>query len=176
MGEGDLHDQKYDDLEVTAEFAKLDIDDAIDLPDHLKVPTLSMSIYATDSLQENYKTYDAHFYTAGVIAIFVFTSAVFVLFDYTVRQQQAKIMQRVIKQDKIVSNLMPQHIRDRLYGSDEDSSAGDSKSPSNKKKDITSGFPVVLNPADFENPEMFNTPPIADLFPSASVFIADIGE
>lgn len=167
LGEGDMHDTKYNDLEVSAEFAKLDIDKSIELPDELKVPTLTMSIYATDSLRETFNTNDAYYYTAGVIAIFVFTSAVFILFDYTVRRQQAKVMERVIRQDKIVSNLFPQQIRDRLYGLDDDSDECNSSQKKAAKKDATnSGFPVVLDPSDFENPEMFEHPPIADLFPS----------
>jgi hypothetical protein len=156
-------------LEITSKFAKLEIDESIGLPEDLKVPTLSMSIYATDKLRDTFKTNNAYYYTAGVIAIFVFTTAVFVLFDWSVRQQQAKVMERVICQDKIVSNLFPKQIRDRLYGLDD--SEGNNSTRKKAKIDSNTGFPVVLDPADFENPDMFNVPPIADLFPSASVVL-----
>ena len=171
-----MHDTHYDSLQVSSEFAKLDIDDSIELPEELKVPTLTMNVYPTRKLQNSFKTNDAYYYTAGVIAIFIFTSAVFVVFDWSVRQQQAKTMERLIQQDKIVSNIFPQQIKDRLYGDMDDSDDGN-QSSSNKKKDkrdSNTGFPVVLDPADFENPEMFNVPPIADLFPSASVFFVSM--
>ena len=175
LGEGDLHDHKFNHLEISSEFAKLDVDETIQLPRHLKVPSLSVHLYPTDNLKKNYETYSAHYYTLGVVAIFVFTSLVFALFDHFVRRQQAKVMERVIKQDKIVSNLFPEKIRDRLYGSDnDDDDDNDPNGLAKKDKTIQNGFPDVLDPNDFTNPEVFNAPPIADLFPSATVFFADI--
>jgi hypothetical protein len=171
LGEGDLHDTKFDSLEISSEFAKIHIDDSVELPNHLKVPVLSVHLYPTESLRQNYDTYNAYFYTFGVMAIFLFTSTVFAIFDFTVRRQQAKVMERVIRQDKIVSNLFPQQIRDRLYGAEDDDEDEDKGS---KAKTVSNGFPDVLDPNDFDNPDIFNQPPIADLFPSATVFFADI--
>lgn len=172
LGEGDLHDPKYNSLQVSSEFAKLDIDDSIhqQLPRHLKVPALSVHLYPTDNLKKNYETYNAHYYTGGVVAIFVFTSLVFALFDHFVRRQQAKVMERVIQQDKIVSNLFPEKIRDRLYGPPD----GKDETLAKTERTIQNGFPDVLDPNDFTNPEVFNSPPIADLFPSATIFFCDI--
>ena len=173
LGEGDLHDTNFDSLEISSEFVNLGLDDFVGLPDDLKVPSLSVHLYPTESLRKNFETYNALYYTAGVIAIFVFTSTVFAVFDFTVTRQQAKVMERVIRQDKIVSNLFPQQIRDRLYGVDDEDDS-QSKKENAKVKTLSNGFPDVLDPNDFDNPELFDQPPIADLFPSATVFFADI--
>lgn len=175
LGEGDLHDTEFDDLEIWSEFATLEDDEDLDLPDELRVPSLSVHLYPTENLRQSFKTWNSYIYTLGVIAIFMFTSGVFVIFDYTVRRQQAKVMERIIRQDKIVADLIPEAIRDRLYGNDDDEDEDDNTATRAKKvKTVQNGFPDVLDPNDFTNPEIFNQPPIADLFPSATIFFADI--
>eukprot|EP00980_Cylindrotheca_fusiformis_P026522 scaffold16341_cov73-Cylindrotheca_fusiformis.AAC.1 len=54
-------------------------------------------------------------YTVVVVAIFFFTSIVFVLYDNFVGRRQRKFMARIKRQDQIVSNVFPAAIRDRLY-------------------------------------------------------------
>ena len=159
VGLGDLHDHKYDYMEVTAPFLKFNVDPNR-IPNGECIPDIALHIYPSQTLEDSFKTNNAAIYTTVVVLIFVFTSLVFVLYDFFVNRRQAKVMARIVRQDKIVSNLFPTAIRDRLY---ESNSAEDLRQ---RKADI--------DPDDFDNNEIFSASPLADLFPAVTVVFADI--
>jgi hypothetical protein len=165
LGEGDLHDTQYDQLEITSDFAHLDVDESIDVPNELRVPTLTLHLYPSNELRDIFITNNAAFYAAGVVLIFAFTTLVFVIFDIAVRRQQAKMMDRVMKQDKIVSDIFPQQLKDRLYGAEEDAST-------NSRKTTRNGLNALLDPRDFENLDDFCSAPLAELYPSTTIFFS----
>eukprot|EP00980_Cylindrotheca_fusiformis_P018415 scaffold6054_cov118-Cylindrotheca_fusiformis.AAC.2 len=87
LGEFDAHDPKYDDHVVSEVLLDLNLH-AEDIPEGLCVPILTLDIYPTDALAVTFETSKPKLYTMVVVAIFVFTSLVFILYDYYVGRRQ----------------------------------------------------------------------------------------
>jgi hypothetical protein len=125
LGFGDLHDRTYDHLMVSAPFVTLHHDDLSNNKEpsgksKTCIPQMILTISPYKALEESFITGKATTYTIGVLAIFAFTSLIFTIYDISVRRHQSKVMARVVRQDRIVSDLFPSNIRSRLYGEDGD--------------------------------------------------------
>eukprot|EP00980_Cylindrotheca_fusiformis_P003027 scaffold703_cov131-Cylindrotheca_fusiformis.AAC.4 len=169
LGDSDYHDPKYDDMNVDNVFVDLEIDES-QLPGGVCVPTLTIHVYPSEDLEQSFHTTNAMVYTAIVAVIFIFTSLVFLLYDYFVRKRQTKVMERIMRQDKIVANIFPTAIRDRLYQNQEEHNK-QKRSKSLHQDDFNGSFADL----DYERgPNIFGSAPVADLFPSITVIFADI--
>jgi class 3 adenylate cyclase len=127
-------------------------------------------VYPTAALENQYITRKPWVYAMSSALIFIFTSLVFVVYDYMVRQRQAKIMAAAMQTDNIVSSLFPQSVRDRLYQQvqHESDAAGTAGSIMTKNKS------VFLSNWSSSRVSVFGTDPIADFFPSCTVTFIDI--
>eukprot|EP00980_Cylindrotheca_fusiformis_P024138 scaffold11571_cov122-Cylindrotheca_fusiformis.AAC.1 len=163
LGDSDMHDPKFDSMEITDIFVDLGIDES-QLPEATTcVPTLSLHVYPSKDLEASFQTDTAVIYTAVVAVIFIFTSLVFLLYDFFVRRRQTKVMERITRQDKIVSNVFPTAIRDRLYQSQD------------KQKGKSTRNPGSFDDLDFEgDSHISGSAPLADLFPCITAIFADI--
>eukprot|EP00980_Cylindrotheca_fusiformis_P003251 scaffold735_cov116-Cylindrotheca_fusiformis.AAC.21 len=156
LGQLDAHDPKYDDLVVSRVILDVDVDEA-DLPEGICVPTLTLDLYPTEELEASFQTSKPKLYTLVVVAIFFFTSLVFVLYDFFVGRRQRKFMARIKRQDQIVSNVFPAAIRDRLYEDEQKGSKHDG----------------LLDPLG-AGAAGAGGAPLADLFLETTVVFADI--
>eukprot|EP00980_Cylindrotheca_fusiformis_P024867 scaffold12634_cov112-Cylindrotheca_fusiformis.AAC.1 len=156
LGQLDAHDPKYDDLVVSRVILDVDVDES-DLPEGICVPTLTLDLYPTQELEASFQTSKPKLYTVVVVAIFFFTSLVFVLYDYFVGRRQRKFMARIKRQDQIVSNVFPAAIRDRLYDDEQKGSKQDN----------------LLDPLG-AGAAGAGGAPLADLFLETTVVFADI--
>eukprot|EP00980_Cylindrotheca_fusiformis_P016278 scaffold4838_cov110-Cylindrotheca_fusiformis.AAC.2 len=162
LGEEDLHDPKYDSLEVAETFIDLGIDES-KVPQGLCVPTLTLHVYPSEKLEEKFETSNRIIYTSVVVTIFAFTVLVFLLYDFVVARLQTKVMDRINKQDMIVANVFPSAIRDRLYKAQ--GNALQQSQPADK----------TMNGRGFKNKSSdMESAPLADLFPNTSIIFADI--
>eukprot|EP00980_Cylindrotheca_fusiformis_P012039 scaffold2858_cov109-Cylindrotheca_fusiformis.AAC.3 len=161
LGEEDLHDPKYDSLEVTETFIDLGVDHA-NVPDGLCIPTSRLHVYPSDLLEKKFETRNRAIYTSAVVVIFSFTVLVFLLYDFVVRRLQRTVMDRINKQDMIVANVFPSAIRDRLY-----QAKGNALKQSQSVDQSTNSLG-----SDSEMGKM--GAPLADLFPNTSIVFADI--
>eukprot|EP00980_Cylindrotheca_fusiformis_P028130 scaffold22583_cov106-Cylindrotheca_fusiformis.AAC.1 len=169
LGDSDLHDPKYDDMEITDVFVNLGIDES-ELPEGTCVPTLTLHVYPSEDLAQSFQTSNAMQYTGVVAASFIFTSLVFLLYDFFVRRRQTKVMERIMRQDKIVANVFPTAIRDRLYQNQEKQQQGRGGRHF-EHGDFDDGLDIF----DFEGESHISgSAPMADLFPSVTVVFADI--
>eukprot|EP00980_Cylindrotheca_fusiformis_P014464 scaffold3861_cov112-Cylindrotheca_fusiformis.AAC.1 len=168
MGEADLHDPAYDALAVSEVFVDLHVDQS-QLPEGSCVPILTLHVYPSEELEVSFHTAKAAIYTAVVVVIFSFTSLVFLLYDFFVGKRQRAVMERIMKQDRIVSDVFPSAIRDRLY--------------ENQTKNMINGDADLLEddgPLGFDDSfvgkssRTDGSAPLADLFPSVTVVFADI--
>eukprot|EP00980_Cylindrotheca_fusiformis_P003085 scaffold719_cov117-Cylindrotheca_fusiformis.AAC.5 len=166
LGETDLHDRKYDALVVSEVFVDLHIDQS-HLPEGSCVPVLTLHVYPSAELEEEFHTDNATIYTVVVIAIFVFTSLVFLFYDYSVGRRQRTVMDRIVKQDRIVSDVFPTAIRDRLY----ENQAKHTMKGNNAEAD--DGF-LGLDENFYDRSSATGSAPLADLFPSVTVVFADL--
>eukprot|EP00980_Cylindrotheca_fusiformis_P017709 scaffold5563_cov94-Cylindrotheca_fusiformis.AAC.2 len=169
LGISDLHNPKYDDMESTDVFVDLNIDQS-EVPEGTCIPTLTLHVYPSGDLEESFQTYHAIEYTGVVAASFIFTSLVFLLYDYFVRRRQAKVMERIMRQDEIVANVFPTAIRNRLYQSQERQGKAH-RGKHAEHGDLKTGFEA---PEFEEGPYISGSAPMADLFPNVSVVFADI--
>eukprot|EP00980_Cylindrotheca_fusiformis_P025769 scaffold14583_cov72-Cylindrotheca_fusiformis.AAC.1 len=156
LGQIDAHDTQYDDHLVSHVIVESDIDED-EIPSGHCIPNLTLDLYPTKEFEETFHTNKPTAYTSVVVSIFAFTSLVFLLYDYFVGRRQRKFMDRIVKQDQIVSNVFPTAIRDRLYesgqkgGSDQD---------------------CLLDPLGGGLGS--GGAPLADLFPETTIMLADI--
>eukprot|EP00980_Cylindrotheca_fusiformis_P013992 scaffold3650_cov76-Cylindrotheca_fusiformis.AAC.4 len=155
LGEFDAHDPKYDDQVVSKVVVDLKVDSS-KIPEGLCVPTLTLDLYPTDEVAVPFETSKPALYATVVVAIFAFTSLVFLLYDYYVARRQKKFMERIVKQDQIVSNVFPAAIRDRLYEGGQKGSQDD----------------ALLDPLGGGGGTAGS--PLADLFPETTIIFADI--
>jgi class 3 adenylate cyclase len=109
-------------------------------------------------------------YAMSAILIFLFTTIVFVLYDYMVRRRQAKIMTAAKQTDTIVSSLFPQSVRDRLYQQAQfvNDNGGTADAATAKHTD------TFLSDWGSSQVSVFGSAPIADFFPSCTVMFIDI--
>jgi class 3 adenylate cyclase len=140
--------------------------------------TFEFTIYPTQAFKEASKKSEAVlYYTMGVVLIFLFTSAVFILYDMFVTKRQSKIEESAARSNAIVQSLFPAQVRDRLLRGEEESQE--------QKKEETTQFSrfagdtgknnVTLDEDEDEvTNKLLRTKPIADLFPHATVMFADI--
>jgi len=166
LGLGDFHDENYDDLLYEAKFINLNSDE-VEVPVGVCIDNLSLLLYPSNEFKDAYISQRRYWYTATVVAIFIFTMSVFLLFDWAVRRRQAKVLNRVYTQDRIVSNLFPGNIKAQLYGNNE----GDNISVMHS---VCSQSKRNLFDKDLENPELYRGKPVANLHLQTSVIFADI--
>jgi hypothetical protein len=184
LGKGDHHDSKYDSLEFAVPFAPfVDFSDADD-GSHCEY---SLHIYPTHDLEDEYHTSKPAVFTSVIVLMFVFTSLVFMSYDFLVQRRQVKVHTAAVKSNAIVSSLFPAEIRDRLF--QQQNEEPDDKGTSRKNgvfDTTTSKFRqknflddedddhAQTDGANHSSPDMYDTKPIADLFPNTTVMFGDI--
>jgi hypothetical protein len=198
VGHGDHHDSRYDYLEHTVPFGppsdKYVYGQDDDADAHCRY---SLHIYPTVELQESYETNRPALFASVVVLVFVFTSFIFLMYDFLVQRRQDRVQSAAVRSNAIVSSLFPAEVRDRLFSHNDTSLNGakrlaktGSKSYETAPKfrlknylDSTHNPSTGVSPPDDDGvdntdsmgvPEMYDTKPIADFFPNTTVMFADI--
>eukprot|EP00980_Cylindrotheca_fusiformis_P008997 scaffold1926_cov108-Cylindrotheca_fusiformis.AAC.1 len=163
LGEADLHDPEYDDLFVRSESRGLPFDPS-ELPEGSCVPMQTIRLYPSAELEDSFRTNNDIIYTIMVVVIFAFTTLVFLLYDFSVGRRQRTVMERIMKQDRIVADVFPTAIRDRLY--------------ENQTKNMVvvgDDEPLGLdNSFVGKSSRNDGSAPLAELFPSVTLVFADL--
>ena len=116
LGEGDKHDPKYDKYkEVVRATLGGRKEGQIGQVDYLITYTLVM--YPSQTFENEYVTNRAAIYTAGVVLIFLCTSAIFLLYDYLMEDRQQNTARFARQSANIVDAMFPAGFRERLYKS-----------------------------------------------------------
>ena len=129
IGEGDKHDTNYDDKQLVVNATLGRTKDQLGQVDYLITYTLIM--YPSKTFEDVYVNNDAIFYTVGVVLIFLFTSALFLLYDYLVEDRQQKTARFAQQSANIVDSMFPAGVHERLY----------KRNQTNKNKKSTSETP-----------------------------------
>lgn len=165
LAEEDLHDPRYDDLVSEGPFAELyNPGEHANLSEHC---IYTMKIYPTQSFEDSYKTNQPLIFSMAVLAIFAFTTIVFLIFDCLVTRRQNDLMKTARKQNAIVSSLFPKSIQKQLMQESKGCEVD------NRKKGGKAGLRVFLNDKEDEK-EARTEQPIADLFPETTIMFGDI--
>jgi len=184
LGPDDFHDDQYDKYGIDASFNPF-------ASEMECVHTLHF--YPTEDFEDPFRDSKPIKYTIGAIAIFAVTAFVFIIYDCLVENRQTKVLTTAEKSSAIVSSLFPANVRDRLMD-DADAVGGNTTMRSSFKSGESSskggGILSELRPKSMNNnnglmdridakslggiAQLASSPPIADLFPSASVLFADL--
>jgi class 3 adenylate cyclase len=184
LGTGDRHDPAFDEMETAETVADL-IDaktgpetrsyTAVDLQSDYV--SYSLHVYPTASMETNYLTKQPAQLAAGVASIFMFTMFIFVLFNCLVERRQRLVMDRAAKSTAVVKSLFPVNIQERLYENVEEPKSSQKSTKLNSKERFQSnsvGAALMSSSASNVTGSAVSGSPIADLFPSCTVFFADL--
>ena len=119
LGPEDLHESKFNSMKLSAlmtDFDKNDFGTTYNGPSVNKYwCPWKIELYATKDLENEFLTDNPIYYMLVVLAVFVFVSVVFVIYDILVEMQQKKLLTGAVKSDRIVASFFPKEFRDRLY-------------------------------------------------------------
>jgi class 3 adenylate cyclase len=172
LGPGDLHDSRFDYLEVVDEVTnyvqarssrETRSYTSVDLNSEYNRYTLR--VYPSRTMENDYVTSTPVVFASIVAFIFVFTSLVFVSYDWLVQRRQKVVMDKAVKSGAIVSSLYPEVVRDRLFEEKEKAPVKD-----NMWKSSMYGAKAFEKPVEPAN----KARPIADNFLNTTVLFADI--
>eukprot|EP00978_Attheya_sp_CCMP212_P025572 scaffold82467_cov54-Attheya_sp.AAC.6 len=111
LGDGDLHDPAYNNLEHRVDASIT----GIGLSEVDNFVTFQLLIYPSKELESAYKSSCPIIYTVIVIVIFLFTTALFLLYDYLVQFRQRLTARASRESNQIVESLYPSQFRDRIF-------------------------------------------------------------
>jgi hypothetical protein len=120
LGKGDLHDAKYSSMEISAHFVEFQSGHA---PQHCHH---KLHIFPMDGLKSEHMTNRPIFLCAGIVALFLCTGIMFLIYDWLVSNHQSKTEQKASKANAIVRGLFPADVASQLYDDKQEGAGGSS--------------------------------------------------
>lgn len=171
LGRGDMHDPKYDFLEAGTSITKIvgTEDAASAFEDDTESDILyydcfyNIRVYPSQDFEDRYRSQAPMTQAILLAALFLFTSAVLLCYDYYVERRQKLVLQSAMQSGKLVSSLFPEDVRKRLY--------------EEQKRELeknSRGGAWILGGHPEEAPTESDTSAIATLYPETTVCFADI--
>lgn len=167
LGVGDLHDTEYDSLGIHSDLGNLNsfsehASDYTGAPLDPYCP-FTLHVYPSDMMSEVYSSSNPIIYTSVAVIIFVFTSMVFLLYDFMVERRQKLVMNTAVRTNAIVSSLFPETVREKLFPTGStDKNVGEKKeNPPNATRQSDMNASMTASP-------------IAELYPETTVLFCDI--
>ncbi|CAB9521527.1 Receptor-type guanylate cyclase gcy [Seminavis robusta] len=159
-----LHDKKYDDLSLEVDLSLYTNPNLPSTPGHCMY---KMRIYPTEAFESDYKTNTPLVFAAVVAATFLLVIVVYYVYDLQVQRRNELMIENAAKANSLVTNIIPDHLRDRLLSRQEKAIHGSSpfRKSANLKTFLNEG-----NGIDDCNTDA----PLADLFVDCTVLFADI--
>jgi hypothetical protein len=169
VGKGDHHETRFNQYVTNSSWNTLDViqDGTVSgLPYLSSYCPPSIMIYPTTTYTEQFNTKQPVYMTLTVALVFVFAISVFIAYDRLVERRQKIVLTKALRSTAIVTSLFPQNIAERLM----QQQATDEKN----RKTMNNNQRLRSFVANGENNLDISSAPIADLFPNATVFFADI--
>ena len=197
LGTGDQHDNKYDDMvqwrdiaDYLEERAGPESESYTSVRLDAGYTSYILHVYPSETMEATYMTSGPAIYAVVVAFIFVFTSLVFLLYDWLVERRQAKVMDKAVKSTAVVTSLFPEAVHDRLFA---DNKSEDASKELEMWKTVSKELSVQRQPsvaqlmrssgASMRGPDLVSLAsahgkkkgkPIADKFPDVTVLFADL--
>jgi hypothetical protein len=197
LGIGDMHNVALDEYHQSTEFVAYDGDlDGISggiLSDHCEY---TLHVYPSQTYQTAFQTKSPIIFCSSVVIIFVFAGMVFFLYNWFVERRQTKVHTVAVTSNAIVSSLFPKQVRDKMHANAaQAATATAQKQQQDAKVEKAKHNPfkranaqtllqqqagiLLLQQQQQQQPHPSggiddSSAPIAELFPSATVFFADI--
>ena len=171
IGDGDLHDTKYDDWGKSRYTSIAKVSDKLAIADNLV--TYSLSIYPSQSFKNQFDTSTVRNATLTSVFLFLFVTALFFLYDHLLYTEIKRLSNEAHSGNKIVNSLYPKGVRDRLLSMNiKNKNKKDSKSiVSTISTFLTLGY---IQSSDDTESISITSEPICDQFPSVSIVFSDI--
>eukprot|EP00934_Nitzschia_sp_Nitz4_P004508 Nitzschia sp. Nitz4//scaffold87_size112219//63226//66821//NITZ4_004078-RA/size112219-augustus-gene-0.60-mRNA-1//-1//CDS//3329559381//4498//frame0 len=183
LGFGDHHDTAYDEYVIESSFRGLGtyksggiVYTGVNLSEELCKYTFRL--YPSATFESQYISANPLIYMAVTITIFIFTTLVFFVYDWLVERRQETVLNTAMKSTAIVSSLFPKNVRTRLLAMSDEKDRNTKHST--QKSKLKSFIAEISGGTDDDGPSSkhdgiaFDSRPIADLFPEATVLFADI--
>lgn len=181
LGEGDLHNKKFNDMERRSTIGHEPGTDIEETNFYVFDNCVyQMRIYPTQAMEDQYTTDQPIIYAVAVGIIFVFTAFVFLIYDWAVQLRQNKVLKTATRTQAIVSSLFPKNVQERIFKDVEEGVKQEEKSKAasrfrgNRTKDQLRNFLDDGTSMPEEKHTSLKSKPIADLFPEATVIFADL--
>lgn len=164
MGEGDLHDTVWDDMQVTVNLQTFSNEEMNTFEGNC---VYTLQVYPSDELKNS--DWDSTlpvFFACVVATTFVVMAITFGMYDFFVRRRNAKVESAAARSNKIVSSLFPSNVRDRLLAEEEkNEKRAIERGTRTRLKDFLANDSPSTEDLEESDDNMFKTQPIADLFP-----------
>jgi class 3 adenylate cyclase len=167
LGPGDLHQVQYESYKITADLTKYSDPAAAE---EAGACQYFFDAYPTSSLRESYRSNKPQTYAAVVGVIFFLMALTFFMYDRFIQRRNEKVINAAARSNAIVAALFPSNVRDRLFA--EANEEGGTKG--NRWLAPKSGLKDFLATPAVDDNMIFQTKPIADLFPETTIMFADI--
>ena len=187
LGMGDQHETAYNHLVETVKF--LTDDGKSNNSDmHDPYPCLfTLSVYPSQEMEDMYSTRQPILFTTAVVGVFFLASFIFVVYDCLMQRQQQKTLSTAMRATSIVRSLFPHNVAEQLQAqkAKEQRAAArqqrhnlrfphkkraSNRDLGNQQNNNTDDSGAASDASE----ELVEDKPMADLFPSATVFFADI--
>jgi Adenylate and Guanylate cyclase catalytic domain len=125
-------------------------------------------IYPSNDYENIYMTKNPWIFTISCTLIFVFASCVFFIYDCFVERRQKLVMDKAVTTNAIVTSLFPTAVRERILHETRNSEYMTNK---NKNQSPLNNVSTVSNTKGIL---IYNTMPLASLYPDTTIFFGDI--
>lgn len=123
LGFGDNHEktESFESMAMSRKLHELTNMDGLytGLPMNADFCPYTITAYPSSVMADDHLTSNPIIFTTVAALIFLFTSLLFLLYDWFVNRRQRLIKQRALASGAIVSSLFPQQVRDQLYKENE---------------------------------------------------------
>jgi hypothetical protein len=170
LGYDDLHDPDYTHMEYTT---LLDPSS----PNHTENQCIyELRMYPTDELEQIYRTPQPYYYAVVMLLVFAFATAMFLVYATYVERRQTKVLESAAKSAAIVHSLFPKNVTDRMMKDLEQKTKGKDASGNYRfsAKTQMKDFLQDSGEKSTNSVAVYDTKPIADLFPACTVLFGDI--
>lgn len=165
MGEGDLHDKRYDDMHMAIDFG-LYADATKVVPGHCMY---TFNLYPREEFYNTHHNSAIAARTTGIVGFsFVLMILTFFVYDRLVQNRNHKVVGAAARSNAILSSLFPKKVRDQLVAEREQQE---------KKAGAKNRLKSFLNDNDDRtgsSGDICSSKPIADLFPDTTIMFADL--
>ncbi|CAB9506880.1 Receptor-type guanylate cyclase gcy [Seminavis robusta] len=168
LGPGDLHDTKYDYLEVGIEVVVHGRGGKETMKMFAGVCQYSIRVYPSEIFQDSYISNQPLYLSLSLAAVFILTSACFLVYDFCVERRQRKVMKSAQQSGAVVASLFPEAVRSKLYEElhqERESKVGRQHSDWKDRSNEPKSSSLTMEPKASVN---------AHLYAECTVFFADI--
>mmetsp|Transcript_5375 Transcript_5375/g.13548 ORF Transcript_5375/g.13548 Transcript_5375/m.13548 type:complete len:966 (+) Transcript_5375:122-3019(+) len=164
IGPGDLHEESYDNMEVSVDFYGFDDVETVKQMSDQDVCLYSFHIYPTKAFEDEYRSNEPMVLAALIGSAFLFMVVSFFMYDWFVQSRNNKVMTAAASSNAIISNMFPSQIRERLLEVNK-------RREQLKSSNLSKG---AQKPLMVESMHSHEGRPIADFYPENTILFADL--